>query len=169
MLCNVALVRTDISGEVSSTTIRVTRIGELGTLAVAFLRSTCRLLVAANFVPSSPILVTLMMEALRSSETSTLTRATRLNFPEDGILHLFPSSDEERKTYLHIQCLKLALSKGLNRVGVSLASSQDRSRYRFRNVVFSGIYNSGRWPQHRNPVIPNVLHHPQNPLDSPYA
>jgi hypothetical protein len=32
--------------------------------------SARRLLIAANVVPSSPILVTLMMEALRSSETS---------------------------------------------------------------------------------------------------
>jgi hypothetical protein len=44
-----------------------------------------RLLVTAK-VPSSPILVILVMKALRSSETSVLTRATRRNAPEDGCL-----------------------------------------------------------------------------------
>jgi hypothetical protein len=40
-----------------------------------------------DVVPSSLILVTLMMDAIHSSETSVLTRSTWLNIPEDGIFH----------------------------------------------------------------------------------
>jgi hypothetical protein len=58
-----ALVRTDVSEELR------------------------QLLVTAGVVPSSPILVTLMKEALSSYETPILTRATWRNIPEDAILH----------------------------------------------------------------------------------
>jgi hypothetical protein len=48
-----------------------------------FLRSVRRLLVTVNVVPSSPILVTVMKEALSCSETSVLTRTTLRKIPED--------------------------------------------------------------------------------------
>jgi hypothetical protein len=48
--------------------------------------SVLRLLVTANVVPSSPILVIMMMEAIPFSETSVLTRTTPRNISEDGIL-----------------------------------------------------------------------------------
>jgi hypothetical protein len=74
VLCCVTLVRTDVSEEFRAKKI---------------LRSVRRLLVTASVVPRSQILVTLMKEALSSSESLVLTRTTRRNIPEDAILQIF--------------------------------------------------------------------------------
>jgi hypothetical protein len=107
MLRRVDLVRTDVSEERIASFFRVTRISELGT-TVAVTSNRCklrriicsvhRLLVTASVVPSSPILVTLMKEALNSSDTSVLTRATRGNIPEGDILH--SHRREDLKSYI---------------------------------------------------------------------
>jgi hypothetical protein len=62
MLRRVALVRTDVTKDLSASIIWVTRICELGTLG-------------------------LMSETLISSETSVFTTSRRRNIPEDAILH----------------------------------------------------------------------------------
>jgi hypothetical protein len=76
MLRRVVLVRTDVSEECNIT---------------------------ANVVPSSLILVILIMEAIRSSETSVLARATRRNIPEDSILHSHRL--ENLKSYMYFNYL----------------------------------------------------------------
>jgi hypothetical protein len=118
ILRRVVLVRTDVSEGRSSSIIRATIIDVLGTRLtvtsnrctlrrntkwayVAFLRSVRWLLVTSN-VPSWPIHFTRMMEALSSFETSALTRTTRRNISEDGILH--SHLRENLKFYMYQLC-----------------------------------------------------------------
>jgi hypothetical protein len=112
MLHGVALVTTDVSEERSTSIIKVTRICELGMLAVTSNQRTLREntmytaqqrissqhALVANIVPSSSILVTLNMEALRSSKTSLVTRVTWRNIPEDSIL--LSQNCENLKSYV---------------------------------------------------------------------
>jgi hypothetical protein len=65
MLRSMALLRTDVS----------------------CISSQCSSVASYDYFTSSQIFITLMMEALSSSETWILTRATLRNIPGDAILH----------------------------------------------------------------------------------
>jgi hypothetical protein len=75
----VALARTDASDERITSIIRLTIIGEAP--------YALRLPFSTKVVPSSTILVTMIMEAIQSFETSVRTKATRRHIARDGILY----------------------------------------------------------------------------------
>jgi hypothetical protein len=78
-----------------------------------------RLLVTVNIVPNSPILVAVMMEVIRSTESSVITKAKRSNITEDGILH--SHRHEILKTYISPPAPGFLRVKG-NHIGVALES-----------------------------------------------
>jgi hypothetical protein len=80
--------------------VNIQHFEECRILGYYFLRSVLQLLVAAKVVSSSPILFTMMTEALHFSETSVLTKVTRRSIQEDGILH--SHHRENIKSYIEL-------------------------------------------------------------------
>jgi hypothetical protein len=65
-----------------------------------------------------------------------------------------------------VQWLRLALSKGPNRVGVSLHLRMETDPVSEMSCFSSNYLKPGRWTKSENPVILCVIHHRQNPIES---
>jgi hypothetical protein len=79
-----------------------------------------------------PILFTLMMEAIHSSEMSVFTRATYRNIPEDGILNSY--CHENLSSYIDLYSLTANKRKNLM---FHSEKSYTKFRYRFNLRIFS--------------------------------
>jgi hypothetical protein len=96
----------------------------------------------------------LMMEAIRSSETSVLTRATRGNNPEDDILHSHRC--ETLKSYMEL----FPFPRDVWETPTALVPLERA------DLSHRTIWNSRRWTKSGEPVILTGIHHRQNPFHS---
>jgi hypothetical protein len=114
MLRRLVLVRTDVSEELIASIIRVTRISDVRKSYQYLITEAC----------SEKILVTLMIEAIRSSDAPALLRNTRRNISEDGILTVLSVQAKRRRLDYPAKFFNFLLDRSLWREWLRFASPQ---------------------------------------------
>jgi hypothetical protein len=116
---------------------------------ISELRRTCsmlQLVVTADVVPRSLILFTLMMKAIRSSETLVGTRATRRHIPEDGIFRIHRRENIRYYTVPKIfsvsSCLTAGVSVRLSPGYIPTPKTSITGQSRYQNSAVCMFYGS---------------------------
>jgi hypothetical protein len=100
--------------------------------------SVFQLLVIATVIPGSPILVTLVMEAIRFSKTLVLTRATWHNIPVDCICH--SNCRENLKSYIALYCSRQIIQEGLDCPCLSVCLITESIKVQFKYISKGSCY-----------------------------
>jgi hypothetical protein len=88
---------------------------------------------------------------------SMILGTNRDSFP-NSTAHLKMENYYSESLFEEVQWLRLALSKGPNRVGVSFPSPEDGNRSRFRNFLFSSCLQFRTMNKFHKPSY-SVIHH----------
>jgi hypothetical protein len=107
--------------------------------------------IAANIIPGSLILFTLMMEATLSSKISVYTRAIHVT---------------SQKTVFFMGLLSTLMKETSTLLGTWEKANLNHWTVQFPELRFLVDCNSGWSSRCSNPVILSVIHHRQNPLVS---